>query len=145
MTTPPWCREKVMVYCCTMIIYHDFLPPPRRGSHVKSDNRHTQSSRYTPQPIYLTSEPRFSVVAPFLAQLLACSLAQHRAKQKWPLETHSVTYVPGLSTLSAFASTVIPLLPKTTFTPSIQPNLGLPRTRPPLTSAINTLDRKSVV
>ena len=23
------------------IIYHDFLPPPRRGSHVKSDNTHT--------------------------------------------------------------------------------------------------------
>ena len=37
------------------------------------------------------------------------------------------------------ASTVIPLLTKATFTPSIQPNLGLPRTRPPLTSAINTL------
>ena len=37
------------------------------------------------------------------------------------------------------ASTVIRLLPNTTFTPSIQPNLGLPRTRPPLTSAINTL------
>ena len=36
------------------------------------------------------------------------------------------------------ASTVIPLLPKATFTPSIQPNLGLRRTRPPLTSAINT-------
>ena len=37
------------------------------------------------------------------------------------------------------ASTVIPLLPKATFTPSIQPNLGLPRTRQPLTLAINTL------
>ena len=37
------------------------------------------------------------------------------------------------------ASTVIPPLPKSTFTPSIQPNLGLPRTRPPLTSAIDTL------
>ena len=37
------------------------------------------------------------------------------------------------------ASTVFPLLPKTTFTPSIQPNLGLTRTRPPLTSAINNL------
>ena len=24
---------------------------------------------------------------------------EHRAKQKWPRETHSVTYVPGLSTL----------------------------------------------
>ena len=37
------------------------------------------------------------------------------------------------------ASTVIPLLPKATYTPSIQPNLGLPRTRLPLTSPINTL------
>ena len=25
---------------------------------------------------------------------------QHRDKQKWPRETHSVTYIPGLSTLS---------------------------------------------
>ena len=24
-----------------IIIYHDFLPPPRRGSHVKSDSTHT--------------------------------------------------------------------------------------------------------
>ena len=40
-----------------IIIYHDFLPTPRRGSHVKSDNTHTQSSRYTPLPIYLTPEP----------------------------------------------------------------------------------------
>ena len=30
------------------IIYHDFLPTPRRGSHVKSDKTHTQSLRYTP-------------------------------------------------------------------------------------------------
>ena len=37
------------------------------------------------------------------------------------------------------ASTVICLPPKATFTPSIQPNLRLPRTRPPLTSAFNIL------
>ena len=30
------------------IIYHDFLPTPRRDSHVKSDKTHTQSLRYTP-------------------------------------------------------------------------------------------------
>ena len=30
-----------------MIIYHDFLPTPRRVSHVKSGKTHTQSSRYT--------------------------------------------------------------------------------------------------
>ena len=26
-----------------IIIYHDFLPPPRRGSLVKSDNTHTHT------------------------------------------------------------------------------------------------------
>ena len=31
-----------------IIIYHDFLPTPRRGSHVKSGKTHTQSSRNTP-------------------------------------------------------------------------------------------------
>ena len=31
-----------------IIIYHYFLPTPRRGSPVKSDKTHTQSSRYTP-------------------------------------------------------------------------------------------------
>ena len=40
-----------------IIIYHDFLPTPTRGSHVKSDTTHTQSSKYTPQPIYLTPKP----------------------------------------------------------------------------------------
>ena len=34
--------------CIIIIIYHDFLPTPRRGSHVKSGKTHTQSSRYTP-------------------------------------------------------------------------------------------------
>ena len=40
-----------------IIIYHDFLPTPRRGNHVKSDKTHTQSSRYTPLAIYSTPEP----------------------------------------------------------------------------------------
>ena len=61
---------------------------------------------------------------------------ENSAKQKLPRETHSVTYV---CTRASFVhchatSTVIPLLPKATFTLSIQPNLCLPRTRPPLTS-----------
>ena len=47
------CRDKlrgagVLSFIKLMIIYHDFLPTPRRGSHVKSDKTHTQSSRYTP-------------------------------------------------------------------------------------------------
>ena len=31
---------------------------------------------------------------------------EHRAKQRWPSETHSVTYVPGLSTPSGFSRIV---------------------------------------
>ena len=31
-----------------IIIYHDFLTTPRRGSHVKSGKTHTPLSRYTP-------------------------------------------------------------------------------------------------
>ena len=61
----------------------------------------------------------FSVVAPFLQFIPTVSFnsipplstvvttrarkggpKEHSAKQKWPRETHSVTYVPGLSTLS---------------------------------------------
>ena len=38
----------LLVLIIVIIIYHDFLPTPRRGSHVKSGKTHTQSSRYTP-------------------------------------------------------------------------------------------------
>ena len=39
---------KIYILMSIIIIYHDFLPTPRRGSHVKSDKTHTQSSRYPP-------------------------------------------------------------------------------------------------
>ena len=48
--------ELALAHKGKVIIYHNFLPTPRRGSHVKSDKTHTQSSRYTPEPIYLTPE-----------------------------------------------------------------------------------------
>ena len=48
--------EKIVSLLIIIIIYHDFLPTPRRGSHVKLGKTHTQSSRYTPWPIYLTAE-----------------------------------------------------------------------------------------
>ena len=35
-------------YFSVIIIYHDSLPTPMRGSHVKSHKTHTQSSTYTP-------------------------------------------------------------------------------------------------
>ena len=63
-----------------------------------------------------------------------------------PLNTSRVTlnhlHMHQLSPLLPIfyaASTVILLLPKATFSPSIQSNLRLPRIRPLLTSTINTL------
>ena len=38
----------LVIIIIIIIIYNDFLRTPRRGSHVKSDKTHTQSSRYTP-------------------------------------------------------------------------------------------------
>ena len=69
-----------------------------------------------------------------------------QGQAKMPRETHSVTYVPGLSTLSGLSR--IGAQPPPSFLcclrppshhPSSQPNLCLPRTRQPLTSATNTL------
>ena len=76
-----------------------------------------------------------------------------QARLKGSRETHSVTYV-CTRTLHSFqsfqsfvhcrtSSTVIPLLLKATFTPSIQPNLGLPRTRPQLTEVGYEVDLSS--
>ena len=64
--------------------------------------------------------------------------------QKCPLNSIIYICTRALQSFLSFthyrtASTVIPLLPKVIFTPSVQPNIGLPRTRLPLTSAINTL------
>ena len=98
----------------------------------------------------------FSVAAPFSQFIPTASCngipplpmqvttrARNTDHAKWRRETQSVTYAQGLSTLSNLhclpASTVIPLLPKATFTPFIQPNLSLPCIRPPFTSAINTV------
>ena len=144
-----------------IIIYHDFLPPPRRGSHVKSDNTHTMVMIYHLALIPDTWALIFSSFAlftvypnritqrhPSLLQMTTTRAREggHSAKQIWPRETHSVIYVPwqGSPLFPIFLALSRSLyrhssLSKATFTPSIQPNLGLPSTRPPLTSAINTL------
>ena len=44
--------RKINAQCSHKIIYHDFLPPPRRGSHVKSDKIHTQIGTNTPKHIH---------------------------------------------------------------------------------------------
>ena len=96
-----------------VIIYHDFLPPPRRG-HVKSDNTHAHSHQDTSLVHILdTWALIFSSCAPFTVypnripplhvittRAREGGPKEHSAKQKWPRETYSVTCVPGLSTLS---------------------------------------------
>ena len=85
-------------------------PSTRRGTHVKSDNTHTiiniNHLAHIPDICTLI----FSSCAPFTIYLVPLQVIttrareggpkEHRAKQKWPRETHSVTYVAGLSTLS---------------------------------------------
>ena len=68
---------------------------------------------------------------------------EHRTKQNGSVKLIQLHIHQGSPIFYIFysraASTVTPLSPKATFIPSIQPNLGLPHIRPPLTSAINTL------
>ena len=123
----------------------------------------TQSSTYRLYLIYLTSAPWYSVVAPFYSLSQAHHVTashpstgdnqesmggqsertQGQAKMAvWNSFSYTCTRAhPSFQSFVHWhaASTVIPLLRKATFTPSIQPNIGLPCTRPPLTSAINTL------
>ena len=85
-------------------------PSTRRGTHVKSDNTHTIISinplAHIPDIctlIFSSCVP--CTVYPIHLQVITTRAREggpkeHRAKQKWPSETHSVTYVPGFSTLS---------------------------------------------
>ena len=147
-----------------IIIYHDFLPTPRRGSHVKSGKTHTHSHQDTPlspytsqlsldvqqlRPFYSLSQPHHvtaSLSSPCENHQSMGGRSERTQCQAKMVALNSFSYICTRA-LHAFrssahcraASTIIPLLPNATFTPSIQHNLGLPRTRPPLTSAINTL------
>ena len=142
-----------------IIIYHDFLPSPRRPSHVKSGNTHT-IIQHTPLSLY-TRHLRhdFQYVCHFYSLPRPHHLTashptpgdNHRSTGRRSERTHgqaksaawnlfSYICTRALHSFLSFlhcrlASTVIPLLPKTTFIPSIQPNHDLPHTRPPLTSA----------
>ena len=92
------------------IIYHDFLPPPRRGSHVNSVNTHNH--QYTPLcPHTWRLRLDFQQLRPFtvypncIMQLHPTLLQgistrarkrgpkERRAKQSWQRETHSVIYI----------------------------------------------------
>ena len=100
---------------------------------------HTQSSNIHPSPIYLTPAPWFSVVSPFLQfttpHHVTASHPSPGDNQAKLSSRNSISKIciRALHSFPSFAhcraaSTVIPLLPKTAFTRSIQPNLGLHRT-----------------
>ena len=107
------------IYCkyILLVIYHDFLPPPMTGSHVKSDNTHTIINIHPLANIIDICALIFSSCALFTdypnrimkrhntpvkvitTRAREGGPKEYRAKQKWPRETHSVTYEPWLSTL----------------------------------------------
>ena len=100
-----------------IIIYRDFLPPPIRSSHVKSDTAHTVikihplahildtwALIFSSCPLLTVYPNRIMQRHPSPLHVITTrawegGLKEHSAKQKWLRETHSVTYVPGLSTL----------------------------------------------
>ena len=153
-----WINFFFLFFLIIIIIYHDFLHPPRRGSHVKSDNtltiiKHTPISPYTWQ-MHLAFQ--FSSHLIPAASWNSIPLGDNHQSTRWQSKRTqgqakmavwnplSYMHTRDLHGFRSFmhchaASTIISLLPKATLTPSIQPNHSLPRTHPPLTSAINRL------
>ena len=84
-----------------------WLSTPRRGSHVKSDKTRTHSHQDTLFAHILDSWALIFSSWPFLQFIPTTPWEggpkEHRAKQKWPSETHSIAYVTGLSTLSGLS------------------------------------------
>ena len=124
-----------------IIIYYDFLPPPSRGGHMSSQITHkhqdTPLSPYTwhlsldfhwLRPFYSLSQPHHVTAS------LPLKVITKRARQGGPKRTQCQAKMAELQwqlyctrALHSFwsfahcraASTVIPLLPKATFTPSL--------------------------
>ena len=141
------------------MICQDFLPLPMRGSHVKSDSTYTVTHIHS--LVHLRGACALSLAVQPFSQFLpnascrACS-PTHTVVGRLSLGRRSklssngcINFIPYICTraLNTFlscmncrsASTVIPLLPKVTFTRSIQPNFGLPCPRVKLSFAIDTL------
>ena len=121
------------------------LSPPKRGSHVMSGNTHTHT--------IINTHPLVNIL--YIPALIfsSCDLVNSLSQPHHVMASHRKNIGPskigrmklillhmyqGTPLFSIAASSVIRLLSKATFTPSIQPNLGLPRTRSPIRSAINT-------
>ena len=123
----------------------------QRGVVMSSQITHTQSSTIQLLPHYFdTCAWIFSSCALFTVYPNGTTRAreggpkEHRASKYGRMKLNQSHINRALHSFLSFAhccavSTVIPLLPKATFTPSSQPNLRLSRTLHPLTSAINVL------
>ena len=112
------------------------------GVVMSSQLKPTQSSNTHPvanmSPIYSVSHPNSGDNPPERGRTVQ--------KNAWPskngrVKLDHIHMHQGSSLLPVFlaASILIPPLPKATFTPSIQTNLGLPRPRPLRAPTINTI------
>ena len=93
-----------------IILFHDFLPPPGRGSHVRYHTL-TIVNIHPLAHIRDTCSLIFSICALFdslsqpnhvtaFHQSTGGLSERTQGRAKWPRETHFVTYAPGLYTLS---------------------------------------------
>ena len=117
-----------------IIIYYEFFPQSRRGNYVKSDFANTIIANIQGTCAFIFNSCAIFTVYPNNTTWAGggrCERTQGHSKMA---ALNSIIYMctRALHSFLTFAhclavSTVIPLLPQTTFTPSIQPNLGLPR------------------
>ena len=128
---------------------------------MSSQITHTQSSNIHPlphilsvnfqqlRPFYSLSQPHPGKRHPTPLQVITTRARESGPKEHRARQNSRVILIQVLMHLGSRHFPIFralsgslhrhSLLPKAAFPPSIQPNLGLPRTRPPLTSDINTL------
>ena len=145
-----------------IIMCHDLLPPSRRGSNVKLDCARIIIEYKSPRPytrhlrLYISCCTIFTVYRNRIMQRHSThsQVINHQRDEeqsentKEPRKNGRMKLNQQVNecrrTLHSFpsfshycvASIVIHLMPRASFTPSIQPNLGISRTHPSVTSAI---------
>ena len=123
-----------------MIIHHTPLSPYTK--HLCLDSQQLHPFYSLPQLHHVTAS---APIQARIHQRVEWRFKRTQDQAKMACQTKSSTHTPGLSTpsyLSCMSRSFhrLPLLPKATFAPSIQPNIVLPHTRSTrLTSSFNTL------
>ena len=80
------------------------------SSHIKHTHRH-QDTPLSPYTLFTVYPNHIMQCHPSSLHVITTRAweggpKEHRTKQKWPRETHSITYVPRLSTLSGLSRIV---------------------------------------